>query len=114
MADRFGATRLVTILTMAMVGGFLTIAFGAIYPGAIAVTVVRGLTNTLGSAMVAERNPVNAVGAQSAYATWRDIGAAAGPIAAGLLAGFDPLFLFVGLATWMLLTIPMLATAKTG
>jgi hypothetical protein len=92
-----------------MVAGLLVIASGAIYPGAIAVTIVRGLTNTLGSAMVAERNPVNAVGAQSAYATWRDIGAAAGPIVAGLVVGMDSSTLFVGLAVWMLATVPILA-----
>jgi MFS family permease len=115
MADRFGATRLVTILTFGMVAGFAAIAGGWIYPGAFIVTIVRGLTNTLGSAMVAERNPVNAVGAQSAYATWRDIGAAGGPIVAGAIAGLlDRDMLYGALAAWMLLTIPLLASAGRG
>jgi len=46
---------------------------------------------------------VNAVGAQSAYATWRDIGAAGGPIVAGAIAGLlDRDVLYGALAVWML------------
>jgi MFS family permease len=108
LADRFGAARLVALLTLGAAAGFAAIGFGLVYPGAFLVTIVRGLTNTLGAAMVAERNPGNAVGAQSAYATWRDIGAAAGPLAAGVLASLAREPQYGGLALWMLATVPLL------
>lgn len=110
LADRFGATSMVALFTLGLIGGFLAIAAGWIYVGAIAVTLTRGLTNTGGSAMVAERNPGDAVGAQSAYATWRDIGAALGPLFAGFFAeGLGRAPLYFGVAALMAVTLALLA-----
>jgi len=100
LADRFGATRVMLVFGILMSAALASIAFGFVYAGAVAVTVVRGLTNTIAAAMVAERNPGDSVGAQSVYSTYRDIGAALGPLIAGLFIdeiGRLPLYLALSL-----------------
>lgn len=84
LADRFGATRVMLVFGLLSSMALGSIAFGFVYAGAVAVTVIRGLTNTIASAMVAERSPGDSVGAQSVYSTYRDIGAAVGPLVAGI------------------------------
>ncbi|MBI1244044.1 MAG: MFS transporter [Alphaproteobacteria bacterium] len=99
LADRFGATRVMLAFGVAIAAGMAAIAFGFVYPGVIGVTLLRGLTNTTGAAMVAERNPGDPVGAQSIYSTYRDIGAACGPVFAGLfLDDFARMPLYLALA----------------
>ncbi|MBL8807123.1 MAG: MFS transporter [Rhodospirillales bacterium] len=96
LADRFGATRVMLVFGMGTAAGMAAIGFGFVYAGATFVTLLRGLTNTTAAAMVAERNPGDPVGAQSIYSTYRDIGAALGPIVAGLYLddiGQMPLYL---------------------
>jgi hypothetical protein len=66
------------------------------------VTVVRGLTNTIAAAMVAERNPDDTVGAQSVYSTYRDIGASLGPLCAGFfLDDIDRMPLYLALSIFL-------------
>jgi MFS family permease len=96
LADRFGASRVMNVFGVAIAAGMAAIGLGYVYAGALTVTLLRGLTNTTGSAMVAERSPNDPVGAQSIYSTYRDIGAACGPIFAGLYLdeiGRMPLYL---------------------
>ncbi len=96
LADRFGATRVMLVFGIGMALALASIAFGFVYAGAVIVTVIRGLTNTIAAAMVAERNPGDTVGAQSVYSTYRDIGASLGPLCAGLFLddiGRMPLYL---------------------
>ncbi len=99
LADRFGASRVMRVFGIAIAAGMAAIGLGYVYAGALVVTLLRGLTNTTGSAMVAERSPNDPVGAQSIYSTYRDIGAACGPIFAGLWLdeiGRLPLYLALG------------------
>ncbi|MBI3503198.1 MAG: MFS transporter [Proteobacteria bacterium] len=99
LADRFGATRVMLVFGAISSVALMSIGFGYVQFGAAVVTIIRGLTNTIAGAMVAERNPGDAVGAQSVYSSYRDIGAALGPLLAGLfLDDIErlPLYLVLG------------------
>jgi MFS family permease len=99
LADRFGATRVMYVFGGAIALSLAAMGFGFVVEGAVAVMLVRGLTNTIAAAMVAERSPGDPVGAQAAFSTWRDIGAAFGPVFAGLwLDDIAQLPLYLGLA----------------
>jgi DHA1 family inner membrane transport protein len=102
LADRFGATNVMLVFGTVMALALGSIAFGYVYVGAVAVTVVRGLTNTIAAAMVAERNPGDTVGAQSVYSTYRDIGASLGPLCAGFfLDDIDRMPLYLALSIFL-------------
>lgn len=99
LADRFGATRVMVVFGAVLSAALLSMGFGFVVEGACAVMFVRGLTNTIAAAMVAERSPTDPVGAQAAFSTWRDIGASFGPICAGLwLDDVAQLPLYLGLS----------------
>jgi len=90
MADRFGAGRLAIGAGLLLAAGLAAIALGHDLAGAAAVVVMRGLFNTLVPVLVAERARGGMLASQATYATWRDLGAAIGPIVAGLLFATVP------------------------
>jgi MFS family permease len=100
LADRYGATRVMLVFGGVSAVALFSIGFGFVIFGAVAAMIIRGLTNTVAGAMVVERNPGDPVGAQSVYSTYRDVGAAFGPILTGLFVDdIDrlPLYLALGL-----------------
>lgn len=90
MADRFGAGRLAIGAGLLLTVGLAAIALGYDLAGAAVVVVMRGLFNTLVPVLVAERARGGMLASQATYATWRDFGAAIGPVVAGLLFATVP------------------------
>lgn len=102
IAARVGARRLLILLSMLAAGGFVLLGIGSpfLWIGVIAVTTLRALLQPLPAPVVAEAFPGPArVSALARQATWRDIGAGTGPLAAGLLFPLAPAVgIYVGAA----------------
>ena len=102
LSHRFGARRLLILLSLAAAGGLLLLGFGGVslWLGAIAVITLRALLQPLPAPVVAEAFPGPArVPALARQATWRDIGAGAGPLVAGFLFPVLPaLVIYAGTA----------------
>jgi hypothetical protein len=65
--------------------------FGALWSGAVMVVLLRGLIQPLPAPIAAAANPgPGRVRALARLATWRDLGAAFGPLAAGALLPLLP------------------------
>lgn len=93
MAERLGAERL--LVSLSVLTALVLVGFGAgwLLPAAAAIVVLRALQLPLVPPIVARRTPgAGRVQALAARAVWRDIGAGAGPIAAGLLLPILPSF----------------------
>jgi predicted MFS family arabinose efflux permease len=93
LSQRFGARRLLIILSLLASAGLVLLAFGGslLWFGAIAVITLRALLQPLPGPVVAEAFPGPArVSALARQATWRDIGAGTGPLVAGLLFPIAP------------------------
>jgi MFS family permease len=86
IGDRFGAQRIAIANGTLLVGGFVLIAVGHDVLGALLVVMTRGMFNTLIPVLVIERGHGNKGGgvlsSQASYSTWRDFGAAVGPLSA--------------------------------
>ena len=103
IGDRFGAGRMMLVFGLVLAAGLALIALGTITPGAVLVVLAHGVLTTIGPVLAAERAPDAHLERLAAFATWRDIGAAAGPLAAGALAETLPLsVLYAGLTLFML------------
>ena len=102
LSERIGARRLLIVLSMAAALGLVCLGLGSpwLWIGAIAVITLRALLQPLPAPVVAEAFPGPArVPALARQATWRDIGAGAGPLAAGLLFPVMPAFgIYLGAA----------------
>lgn len=88
MAQRHGARRMLILLSLACSAALLLLGTGGIilWVGVIATVMLRALIQPLPAPVVAEAYPgPGRVPALARQATWRDIGAGAGPLAAGLL-----------------------------
>lgn len=90
LADRFGARPLAIISGLALIGGLVLIALGHELAGSVLVVTTRGLFNTLVPVMVAERAKSGLLASQATYSTWRDLGAAVGPVVAGVVFAAVP------------------------
>jgi MFS family permease len=97
IAERWGARRLLILVSLASATALAAISIGAIWPGIIAATLLRGMAQPLPAPVLAaaitagERVP-----AIAAMSVWRDLGAGAGPLIAGLLLPLAPLALYAG------------------
>ena len=80
--DRFGAGRLSFVNGALLVAGFVLIALDHEVIGALIVVMTRGLFNTLIPVLVVERSHASVLSSQASYSTWRDFGAAVGPLTA--------------------------------
>jgi DHA1 family inner membrane transport protein len=82
LADRFGGRRVASMTGAVLVLGYLLIALRIDLTGSIVIVLARGLFNTLIPVMVMERVSSGYLSSQASYSTWRDFGAAVGPLSA--------------------------------
>jgi hypothetical protein len=91
LAQRYGARPVLTLLSVSTAAGLLVIGAGALWLGALLVVTLRGLIQPLPAPLVALDNPGrDRVPALARLATWRDLGAGAGPLLAGALLPVMP------------------------
>lgn len=87
ISDHLGATLpLLSMLVLCGVG-FLLIGIGNLILGSVALVLCRGALGTLFPTAAAKIYPGDAMSAFTRNQAWRDIGAAAGPLATGVLLG---------------------------
>jgi DHA1 family inner membrane transport protein len=77
VADRVGAGRLLLPCSLVVATGLGAIALGHVYVGTIVVIVSRALLTTVSPVLAAQRSP-DRIGALASFATWSDVGLAAG------------------------------------
>lgn len=82
IGDRFGAQRISIANAALLVGGFVLIAADHELLGALLIVMTRGMFNTLIPVLVIERGQGSVLSSQASYSTWRDFGAAVGPLTA--------------------------------
>lgn len=82
IGDRFGARRIAIANAALLVGGFVLIAADHELLGALLIVMTRGMFNTLIPVLVIERGHGTVLSSQASYSTWRDFGAAVGPLSA--------------------------------
>lgn len=82
IGDRFGARRIAIANALLLVGGFVLIAADHELLGALLIVMTRGMFNTLIPVLVIERGHGGVLSSQASYSTWRDFGAAVGPLTA--------------------------------
>src|SRR5438067_10579554 len=103
LAQRYGPRRVLTLLSVATAAGLAIIGAGALWIGALLVVTLRGLIQPIPAPVVALENPGrDRVPALARLATWRDLGAGAGPLLAGALLPVLPHGLLYGAAASML------------
>lgn len=90
IADVLGAKRLFGVAAVATVGGFLCISLGFTVAGALVMLIFRGAMASLGPALIVQELPADRqpLGELARLQTWRDFGAACGPLATGFLMPF--------------------------
>ncbi len=99
LAGRHGVRRLLVLLSLAAAAGLAMVGLGLLWSGAVLVVLLRGLIQPLPAPVAAADNPGPArVPALAKLATWRDLGAGAGPLLAGLLLPVLPASLLYGMA----------------
>jgi len=116
LAGRIGARRALVLLSLASALGLLMLGLGGalLWLGAFATVLLRAVIQPLPGPVVAAENPGPArVPALARQATWRDIGAGAGPLIAGLLLPLAPALLIYGGAA-ALLAAASLAVRRPG
>ncbi|WP_421994800.1 MFS transporter [Reyranella sp.] len=82
IGDRFGARRIAIVNGVLLVTGFALIALDHELLGALMIVMTRGMFNTLIPVLVIERGKTSVLASQASYSTWRDFGAAVGPLSA--------------------------------
>jgi MFS family permease len=82
VGDRFGARRIAIVNGTLLVAGFVLIAIDHEVIGALVTVMSRGMFNTLIPVLVIERGHGGVLASQASYSTWRDFGAAVGPLSA--------------------------------
>jgi MFS family permease len=82
IGDRFGARRISIVNGTLLVAGFVLIAIDHEVIGALVTVMSRGMFNTLIPVLVIERGHGGVLASQASYSTWRDFGAAVGPLSA--------------------------------
>jgi MFS family permease len=103
LAERYGARRVLMLLSAASAAGLAVIGVGLLWSGAILVVLLRGLVQPLPAPVVAIENPgPDRVPALARLATWRDLGAGIGPLLAGALLPIFPQSLLYGGAALLL------------
>ena len=103
LAERYGARHVLMLLSAASAAGLAVIGAGLLWSGAVLVVMLRGLIQPLPAPVVAMENPGrDRVPALARLATWRDLGAGAGPLLAGALLPILPHSLLYGGAAFLL------------
>ena len=102
MGDRFGARLVATVTGTVLVAGYILIACHIDVVGSIVIVLSRGLFNTLIPVMVMQRVTGGYLSSQASYSTWRDFGAAVGPLTAPwLFLNIAQSWLFAALGVMM-------------
>jgi MFS transporter, DHA1 family, inner membrane transport protein len=110
LAERLGAKRALITVTLVSAAAYAAIGGGAVWIGVIGVVLLRGVAAPLPALVAAIANPgAGRVPAIAGMATWRDLGAAVGPLVAGFVLPIAPMALYVGAA--ILLAVATLALA---
>jgi MFS family permease len=108
LSGGIGARRLLIMLSLLAAASLVLLGLGSpwLWIGAIAVITLRALLQPLPAPFVAEAFPgPSRVPALARQATWRDIGAGTGPLAAGLLFPIFPaLAIYTGAAALLTLS----------
>ena len=109
VGDRFGTEKGLFVATLLTLAGLAAIALGQVYVGSGAVVVGRAAIAALGPAAVAVRNRSDQVMHRLAtMQTWRDVGAALGPLLSGFFLGAFAMPAIYG-ALVLILTVALLA-----
>jgi len=104
MGDRFGARVVATLTGTVLVVGYVLIACHIDVVGSIVIVLSRGLFNTLIPVMVMQRVTGGYLSSQASYSTWRDFGAAVGPLTAP--------WLFLNIAqSWLFAALGLMVAA---
>lgn len=114
LAERFGARSLLVLFSCATAVGLAVIGVGFLWTGAVLTVLLRGLLQPLPPPVVAAANPGPLrVPALARFATWRDLGAGAGPLLAGVLLPVLPAWAIYG-GSGLVLAAMALALAAPG
>ncbi|VTU39171.1 Major Facilitator Superfamily protein [Variovorax sp. PBL-E5] len=112
LAERWGAERLLVLLSLATAAALLGFGAGWLWSCAAVIVVLRALQLPLLPPIVAHRHPgPGRVQALAARSVWRDIGAGTGPLVAGLLLPLLPSAWIYGVAA-LLLALAALACGR--
>jgi MFS family permease len=114
LGDRFGTGLVLFLAAVLLALGFAILAAGWIYPGAALIIAARAAIAAVGPALVAQRaNGEGTLHRLAVMQTWRDFGAAVGPLTAGLMLEVAGLSLVnTGLTILVLLGLPALRTPR--
>ena len=108
VGDRVGTGRLMIVATLLLAAGFALLAGGQPYAGSALVIAARAAIAAVGPAIVAQRAPGNTTLYRLAVMqTWRDLGAAVGPLATGALLEITE----AGVLYWGLVGVVLLSLA---
>ena len=117
LAERYGALPMLVLLSCASAVGLALIGVGdgALWVGALAVVLLRGLLQPRPAPVVAALHPgPGRVPALARLATWRDLGAGAGPLVAGVLLPLVPAALVYGVTAAALLAAALALRVRPG
>lgn len=109
LGDRYGAARILFLAGLLAGAGFVILYAGWAYVGSVVVIIGRAVIAAVGPALVARRSQqVDTLYRLAVMQTWRDFGAAVGPLVTGLwlawtsleaINGWLVLIVVLGLAT---------------
>lgn len=110
LGDRYGATRILIGAALLTGAGFVILYAGWAYVGSVVIIIARAVIAAVGPALVARRSQqVDTLHRLAVMQTWRDFGAAMGPLVTGLwlswtslevINGWLVLIVILGLATF--------------
>jgi predicted MFS family arabinose efflux permease len=99
IADKFGVRGPLIASSIFVVAGFVLVGMGWLVTGSLLIVIARGALGTLFPAAVAHFAPAGVLQPLARNQTWRDIGAAAGPLGTGVLLGvFSPEVMHLAIA----------------
>lgn len=111
-AERWGVARSAILVSLLSAGCFGAICLGAVWPGIVAMVLLRGVLAPLSAPLAAEIYPGGErVPAIARLATWRDLGAGTGPMLAGFLLPLAPTALYAGAGAILAATTLFLAAS---
>jgi MFS family permease len=115
LADRHGALRLLVAMSLATSGALAAFGAGWLWSAAAVIVVLRALQLPLVAPLVMARYPGPArLPALASQAIWRDIGAGAGPLIAGLLLARVPAMALYGAAAITLAVAALALVTRRG
>lgn len=114
MGDRYGTGLVLFLATLLLAVGFAVLGAGWIYPGSVLVIAARAAIAAVGPALVAQRaDGEGTLHRLAVMQTWRDFGAAVGPLVAGIMLETASLALInAGLVMLVLLSVPTLRNPR--